>query len=159
MSDEQVQRKVDQSALRVNQAFIIAMLLLAFVLDNAGIVVLVSLVMLLGTVAPRASLFKSIYRRLLRPAGLVRPDVIPDNPEPHRFAQGFGGVVLVLALIALLAGQAVLGWALVWLVIVLAGLNLFLGFCAGCFVYYQLSKLNVPGFAHSPVKGGDRGVS
>ncbi|UCG25542.1 MAG: DUF4395 domain-containing protein [Chloroflexota bacterium] len=158
MSDEKVLRTVDQSALRVNQAFIIALLLLAFVLNDPAIVVLVALVMLLGTAAPRASLFKLVYARLLRPVGLVKPHVIPDNPEPHRFAQGFGGVVLVLALIALLAGPAVLGWALVWLVIVLAGLNLFLVFCAGCFVYYQLNKLNVPGFAHSPVKRGGRRI-
>lgn len=157
MSDERALRAVDQSALRVNQAFIIALLLLAFVLDSLLIVALVPLVMLLGTVTPRASLFKLIYQRLLRPAGLVRPDVIPDNPEPHRFAQGLGGAVLVLALIALLTGPAVLGWALVWLVIFLVGLNFFLGFCTGCFVYYQLSKLNVPGFAHSPVNRAGRG--
>jgi hypothetical protein len=159
MPDEQALRTVDQSALRVNQAFIIALLLLAFVLDSPVIVILVALVMLLGTAAPRTSLFKLIYRHLLRPTSLVRPDVIPDNPEPHRFAQGFGGIVLALALMALLAGPAGLGWALVWLVIVMAGLNLFLCFCAGCLVYYQLNKLNVPGFTHSPVKRGDQGVS
>ena len=159
MPDDKVLRTVDQSALRINQAFIIALLLLAFVLDAAAIVFLVAAVMLLGTAAPRASVFKLTYQRLLRPTGIVKSHVIPDNPEPHRFAQGFGGVVLVLALVGLLAGPAVLGWALVWLVIVLAGLNLFLGFCAGCFVYYQLNRLNVRGFEHSPIKGGDQGLS
>lgn len=157
MPDEQVTRSsglptVDHSALRVNQAFIIALLIVAFIADSPLIVALVALVMLLGTAAPGAALFKLVYRRLLRPAGLVKPDVIADNPEPHRFAQGFGGVVLALALITLLAGQAVAGWALVWLVIALAALNLFLAFCAGCFLYYQLNKLNVPGFDHSPVE-------
>ena len=98
--------------------------------------------------------FKGIYSRLLRPAGLVKPNVITDNPEPHRFAQGFGGVVLLGAIAALLAGAATLGWALVGLVIVLAALNLFLGFCAGCFVYYQLSKLGVPGFDRRPIGQG-----
>jgi hypothetical protein len=39
-----------------------------------------------------------------------------------------------------------------WVVVVLAALNLFLGFCAGCFVYYQLNRLGVPGFQYSPVK-------
>ena len=156
-------RTVDQSALRANQAFIIIFLILAFVLDSPPIVALVALVMLLGTAVPRASLFKLIYHRILRPAGLVKPSVIADNPEPHRFAQGFGGSVLLLALVTLLAGLVALGWALVWLVITLASLNLFLGFCAGCFVYYQLNKLNVPGFSHSPVNspaaGSDQGVS
>ena len=30
--------------------------------------------------------------------------------------------------------------------IVLAGLNLFAGWCAGCTVYYWLNRLGVPGF-------------
>lgn len=145
-------RKVDQTALRVNQAFIISLLLIAFVLNSVLLVAFVGLVMLLGTTIPRLSLFKQIYRRLLLPRGLLKSDVIRDNPEPHRFAQGFGGVVLALAVVGLVLGQSLLGWALVWLVVILAGFNLFLGFCAGCFLYYQLNKLSIPGFEHSPVK-------
>jgi hypothetical protein len=99
-------------------------------------------------------LFQWIYRSILKPAGLVKPDVIEDNPEPHRFAQGFGGTVLAAGVIALFLGQSLLGWALVWLVIALAALNLFLGFCAGCFVYYQLNRLGVPGFRYSPIREG-----
>lgn len=152
MNDQKSVRKVDRTALRVNQAFIIGILVLAFLLDNILLVAFTSLVMLLGTAVPRLSLFKQIYRRLLQPVGLVKADVIPDNPEPHRFAQGFGGVVLSLAVITLLFSQSFAGWALVWLVVILAGLNLFLGFCAGCFLYYQLNRLNVPGFAHSPIR-------
>ncbi len=145
-------RKVDQSALRVNQAFIIGLLLLAYVLDSVWLAAFVGVVMLLGTAVPSLSLFKRFYQHLLKPAGLVKPQVITDNPEPHRFAQGFGGVVVALAVIALLAGQPIVGWALVGLVIVLAALNLFVGFCAGCFVYYQLNRLGVPGFARSPIR-------
>lgn len=144
-------RKVDQSALKVNQAFIIGLLLLAYLLDSVWLVALVGLVMLVGTAVPDLSLFKRVYQHLLKPAGLVKPHVITDNPEPHRFAQGFGGVVVVLAVIALLAGQPFIGWALVGVVVVLAALNLFLGFCAGCFVYYQLNRLGVPGFVRSPL--------
>lgn len=147
-------RKVDQSALKVNQAFIITLLVLAFVLDAAWLVVFVAAVMLLGTAVPALSLFKRVYQHILRPSGLVKPNVIIDNPEPHRFAQGFGGVVLLGALAALYGGAATLGWALVALVVVLAALNLFLGFCAGCFVYYQLHKLGVPGFARGPIEQG-----
>lgn len=144
-------RKVDQSALKVNQGFIIGFLLLAFVLDSVWLVAFVGVVMLLGTAVPSLSLFKRIYQHGLKPAGLVKPNVITDNPEPHRFAQGFGGVVVALAVLALLAGLPVLGWALAGLVALLAALNLFLGFCAGCFLYYQLNKLGVPGFVHSPI--------
>lgn len=152
MIEFEATRKVDRSALKVNQAFIISLLILAFLLDSWLIVGFVSAVMLLGTAVPKLSLFKQVYERLLRPAGLVKANRIPDNPEPHRFAQGFGGVVLVGSVVALLLGSTIAGWALAWLVVALAALNLFLGFCAGCFVYYQLNRLNVPGFEHSPIR-------
>ncbi len=148
------ERKVDHSSLKVNQALIIILLALAFVLNSVWLVAFVAAVMLLGTAVPAASLFKRVYQHILKPAGLVRPNVIIDNPEPHRFAQGFGGVVLLGAIAALLSGAATLGWALVGLVIFLAALNLFLGFCAGCFVYYQLNRLGVPGFARAPIEQG-----
>lgn len=148
-------RYVDQSALRTNQAFIIAFLLLAFVLDLWLLVAFVSAVMLIGTLWPQAGLFKRIYRHVLKPGGLVKPDVIPDNPEPHRFAQALGGVFTLGAVIAFLLSVPLIGWALAWVVIVLAVLNLFLGFCAGCFVYYQLNRWGIPGFVRAPlsVKG------
>jgi hypothetical protein len=147
-------RRVDHSAIRFNQAMIIVLLALAFVLNSVPLVAFVSLVMLVGTAVPRLALFQDIYRFLLRPTGIIKPDVIVDNPEPHRFAQGFGGVVAGLGIVTLLTGAAVAGWALTWLVILLAAANLFLGFCAGCFVYYQLNRLGLPGFRHSPLRRG-----
>jgi MFS family permease len=142
-------QKVDHSALRTNQAFIIALLVIAFLINAPWLVALVALVMLLGTAYKRPG-FGLIYIRLLKPANLVRPDVLNDNPEPHRFAQGFGGVVLLVALAGFLLGSPVLGWALSWLVVALAALNLFAGFCVGCAVYYWLNRLNIPGFVKTP---------
>ena len=139
-------RQVDQSALKSNQAFIIGFLLVAFVFDFWPLVLFVALVMLAGTVVPALALFKQVYRQILRPLSIVQAQVIADNPEPHRFAQGLGGIVLGAATVAFLAGSAVAGWALAWVVIALAAMNLFLGFCAGCFLYYQLNRLGVPGF-------------
>jgi hypothetical protein len=152
MSSQVIQRKVDQSALKVNQVFIITLLILAFILNSWALVAFVGLVMLLGTAVPRLSLFKQIYAQILRPSGLIKPDIVPDNPEPHRFAQGLGGVFVAFSVVALLAQLSAVGWALAWLVVVLAALNLFLGFCAGCFVYYQLNRLHVPGFHHRPIQ-------
>ncbi len=152
MSVQSTDRLVDHAAIRVNQAFIIGLLLLAFVLNWPALAAFVAAVMLLGTLAPDLALFQRIYRDLLKPRGLIRPHVIADNPEPHRFAQGFGGVVVALGALALFGGWTVPGWALIWLVIALAGLNLGVGFCAGCFVYYQLNRLGVPGFRARPIR-------
>lgn len=145
-------RQVDHSALRTNQAFIIGLLALGFVLDAPLFVVFVAAVMVIGTIWPEAGLFKRIYRHVLRPAGIIRPDVIPDNPEPHRFAQGVGGLFTTLSALALLAGSATLGWILSGIVIVLAALNLFAGWCAGCTMYYWFNRLGVPGFTYRPLE-------
>jgi len=145
--------KVDHTALKVNQAFIIALLVGAFVANWPWLVAFVSAVMLIGTVWPRAALFKAVYTYGLKPAGILKPHVIPDNPEPHRFAQGLGGIFLALSSLALIGlNSPVVGWGLAWLVVGLAALNLFAGFCAGCFVYYQLNRLHVPGFTASRVE-------
>ena len=139
---------VDQAALRSNQALIIVTLLLAFVIDSVLLVGLVMALMLAGT-ALRTQAFRWFYVGVLRPLRLVRPDPIPDHPAPHRFAQGLGGAFLALAGLFLVMGLSIIGWVLVWLVIVLAAVNLFLGFCAGCFIYYWLARWRIPGFTHS----------
>ncbi len=144
--------KVDHAALRVNQAFVISLLLIAFVFNVPWLVGLVAVVMLIGT-ALRQPGFKWAYTGFLKPRGLVRPDVIEDNPQPHVFAQGLGGGVLVLGVAGFWVGSSLVGWILAWVVVALAALNLFVGFCAGCFVYYWLSRLRVPGFAAQPMAG------
>ena len=139
-------RKVDHSALRTNQAFIIGLLLIGFVTDVKALVAFVAAVMLIGTFLPKVSLFKAVYVYFLKPRGLVKPDVKIDNPEPHLFAQGVGGAFLTAATLAFLANAATVGWALTWIVIALAALNLFAGICVGCLMYYWLNRLGVPGF-------------
>lgn len=145
-------QKVDHAALRVNQAFIIGLSLVAFVVNAWWLAAAVGAIMIYGTLRRQPG-FKVVYTGLLKPRGWVKPDVLNDNAEPHVFAQGFGAVVLAIAVALLLVGQAALGWGLVWLVIALASLNLFLGFCAGCAVYYWLARLNLPGFAKAPPPG------
>jgi Domain of unknown function (DUF4395) len=135
----------DRTAVRFNQALIIAFLALGFILNQPLFVALVTAVMTIGTAFPSAALFQRFYRDLLRPAKLLQPDVHAEDAAPHRFAQGMGAGVLILSLIAFLTGSVVVGWALTMLVIVLAAINLFFGFCAGCFVFFQLQRLGVIG--------------
>jgi MFS family permease len=147
MSDHLV--PVDHSALKVNQGAIILLLLAAFIVDLPVIVAAVAAVMLLGSVFSRPG-FGFLYNRLLKPLGWVKPEVLHDNREPHVFAQGFGGVVLIASAALLLSGVLTAGWAFTWLVIALAALNLFVGFCVGCAMYYWFNRLQLPGFKKSP---------
>lgn len=149
--------KVDHAALRVNQITIITLNILAFILDLPWLAALVTLAMILGAVL-KVPGFGFIYRYALKPAGLVKPEVLLDNPEPHRFAQGLGGVFMLAGSLALWAGYAALGWGLVWLVAALAALNAFAGFCVGCALYYWLGRLRVPGFHKSPPAGAIPGM-
>ena len=135
--------KVDQTALKFNQASIIVLLVAAFVFNQPWLVVFVAAVMLVGTLWPKAGLFKLIYARLLKPAGLLKPVVIADDPQPHLFAQGLGGVFLVLSTLSFVFGLPVVGWLLAGMVAALAAVNLFLNFCLGCFIYYQLGRIGV----------------
>lgn len=131
----------DRTALRFNQGAIITLLTLAFLLNQPWLVAFVAAVMALGTAAPALALFQRLYRDVVRPAGLLKPDLHVEDAAPHRFAQGMGAGVLALAVGAFALGAPGLGWGLTILVMVLAAVNLLFGFCAGCFVFYQLRRL------------------
>jgi hypothetical protein len=134
-------KKVDTTTIKFNQASIIVLALLGFLLDQPYLVLFVGLVLAVGTIFPNAALFKQIYLKLLKPKGLLKPNLIDDDPAPHQFAQGVGALFLLAGSFTLLIMNAVvLGWVLTWIVIVLASINLFFGFCVGCFVYYQLDR-------------------
>lgn len=145
-------RKIDHSAMTVNQVIIIALNITAFVLNLPWLAALVAAVMLVGTLLGRPG-FGFVYQYALKPLGWVKPHVLLDNPEPHRFAQGLGGAFMLSGALALFGGLTVLGWGLTWMVAALAALNAFGGFCVGCFVYYWLTRFGVPGFSKNPPAG------
>lgn len=138
---------VDHAAIRVNQSLVILLPVLGFIFNQPWLVALTAVVMIIGSFILKRPGFGFLYTAFLKPAGIIKPDVIADNREPHTFAQGMGGVFLAAASIFLFTGVPAAGWTLVWMVAALAALNLFVGFCAGCAIYYWLNRVNVPGFA------------
>jgi hypothetical protein len=145
-------QKVDHSALKANQISIILLSILAFVLNLPWLAAFVSLVLGIGVLLKRPG-FLPVYQYAFKPSGILKPDVLDDNPEPHLFSQGIGFAVVGAGAIALLTGATGLGWGLVWLVVALAALNAFGGFCVGCALYYWLGRLNVPGFTKAAPAG------
>ncbi len=149
---------VDHSALRANQSLVILLPVLAFIFNLPWLVAITAVVMLIGSFVLHGPGFGFLYKSVLKPSGLVKADVVQDNREPHVFAQGMGGVFLTIATVLLYLGVSVVGWALSWLVIALAALNLFGGFCVGCAIYYWLNRINVPGFVKTPPAGSFPGM-
>ena len=145
-------QKVDHSALKTNQLFIISLSILAFIFNRPELAAFVAVMMGIGSVL-KVPGFGFIYKYLLKPRPWIKPDILDDNPEPHRFAQSLGFLFMTAGSIALFSGALILGWSLVWLVVALAALNAFGGFCVGCAVYYWLSRFQLPGFNKQPPAG------
>ena len=144
-------KAIDHSAMQTSRAVRIVVLLAAFVINEPRLVGITGVLMLVGTARGRGD-FGFIYRALRR-AGWISPDLIPDNPEPHRFAMGIGVVFLAGSTLAFLAGLPILGWVLTWVIIGLTALNLFGGFCVGCAVYYWMNRIGLRGFVKAPPPG------
>ncbi len=155
MSTSKTAVRIDQSAISVSQAAMVLTLLVAFIVDFWPLVAFVAIVNLVGVASPRLFLWRQLYIGVLKPLGWVKPRVRADHHEPHLFARAVGGVLATGSAILLALGLGFAGWALTWVLILLASLNLLIGFCLGCFVYYQLNKLGVPGFDRSPIKDTD----
>ena len=150
--NSQTLQKVDHAALKANQLFIISLNILAFIFNQVWLAAFVAIVMGLGS-ALKVPGFLPIYKYVLKPRGWMKPDVLNDNPEPHRFSQLLGFLFMTAGSVCLFLGATVLGWSLVWLVVALAALNAFGGFCVGCAVYYWLGRFNLPGFTKQPPAG------
>ncbi len=138
------EEKIDKSALRFNQGAIVILVSIAFLFNLNWLVALVSLVMLAGTLLPKAGLFKLTYLYVAKPLRIIKPQIVKESNTPHLFAQGLGGVVLALAFLLLnFIDQSFLGWLLSIVVVVLAFINLTANFCVGCYIYYQLTKIGI----------------
>ncbi|MDF1499594.1 MAG: DUF4395 domain-containing protein [Anaerolineales bacterium] len=143
-------QRVDHNALRTNQAAVIATLAAAYIADAPLLVILCGFLMLISSLFHKPA-FLPVYR-LLRAVKVIQPDLQPDRFEPHRFAQLVGAGVLLTAALAFALGAHTPAWILTMLVILLAGLNLFFGFCLGCTLYYWLARLGAPGFSEGSME-------
>jgi hypothetical protein len=136
--------RVDTHLAKFSQACTVVLTALAFLLNQPIIVVITAVIMAIAALAPNVSPYRLLYRYIVVPLHLLRPRIVEDDPAPHRFAQGVGAAFLIAASILLFLTKATLvGWVLNLIVFVLAGINLTVGFCAGCFVYYHLGRLGL----------------
>ncbi len=136
--------RVDTHLGKFSQGSTVLLTALAFIFNQPVIVLIAAIIMVWSALAPASSPYRLLYKGFVTPLGLLKPRVVEDDPAPHRFAQGVGAVFLVAATLVLFLTHAqVVGWTLDLIVFVLAAINLTVGFCAGCFVYYHLGRLGI----------------
>jgi len=136
--------RVDTHLAKFSQAGTVLLSALAFLLNQPIIVVIAAIILLISALAPSISPFRLVYRYAVIPMHLMRPRIVEDDPAPHRFAQGVGAAFLIASsLILYLTSATALGWGLDLIVFALASINLTVGFCTGCFVYYHLGRMGV----------------
>jgi hypothetical protein len=136
--------RVDAHFAKFSQACIVVLTAVAFILQWPVLTLITMLCLGISAFAPAASPFRLLYRNIVLPLHLLKPHIVEDDPVPHRFAQGIGTLFLIAATVVLFFTHATaLGWTLDLIVFVLSGINLTVGFCAGCFVYYHLGRLGI----------------
>ncbi len=136
--------RVDAQLAKFSQGCVVIMTAIAFIFQWPVLTLIAMLCLGISALAPAVSPFRLLYRYIILPLHLLKPRIVEDDPAPHRFAQGIGALFLIASTLLLFFTQATaLGWALDLIVIVLSGINLTVGFCAGCFVYYHLGRLGV----------------
>jgi hypothetical protein len=136
--------RVDTNLAKFSQACTVLLTAIAFLLNQPVIVIITAVILTLAALVPAVSPYRLFYRGIILPLHLLRPRIVEDDPAPHRFAQGVGAAFLIASsLVLFLTTATVVGWTLDLIVFVLSGINLIVGFCAGCFVYYHLGRIGL----------------
>jgi len=156
--DENKEQIVDQNELRTHQVLVMAVLMTGFIIDRWELVAFQAGIFLLTWLTPAISPYVLVYKGVLKPLGILKPDLRVDVPQAHRFAMSIGFIVTGGASFLLYSGNTLLGWGLIWLVLILGAIA-FAGWCAGCFSYYMLNRIGLGGFfKHASITGTFPGV-
>ncbi|MDV3239338.1 MAG: DUF4395 domain-containing protein [Gammaproteobacteria bacterium] len=137
--------RVDHGAIRSAQLLTILTLAASGLTGRWEPVALLAGVFLVTALYFPAGPFILVYRWLLRPLGIMRPDLRVDHLQPHRFGQAVGAVGAAAAAGLLYLGYTAAGLLVVAVLIFLTAVS-FSGWCIGCFIYFQLYRLGLRGF-------------
>lgn len=146
--------QIDHGEIKTGQLFTMAIAGAAYFLAEPLLLVALAVIFLMTALVRPLSPFVVVYRRVIRPLGLMRSDYRLDNIQPHAFGQLIGALTAAIAVGLLHVGYPLAGWAVVWVLIALTLVS-YLGWCVGCFLYYQLNRLGLAGFfRHRPTDSG-----
>ncbi|TMG23184.1 MAG: DUF4395 domain-containing protein [Chloroflexi bacterium] len=129
-------RLIDPRGHRFGAGVSVVLLTLAYLLNLPVVVGAVAVALAVSAI------FGTRYSALGRPWPYVRralniaPPKELEGEYPPRFAQALGSVVLAVAIVLFLVGEATLAWLPVGLVVGLQTLLAVTGFCLGCRLYF-----------------------
>jgi hypothetical protein len=135
---------VDRNQAKFSQACTVLLVILAFIFQSSALVAIAAICLALSVLAHQMSPYSLLYKGVVVPLGLLKPKIVEDDPNPHRFANGIGTVFLVASSFFLFFTPfETVGWVLDLIMFVLSGINFTIGFCLGCFMYYHLGRLGL----------------
>jgi hypothetical protein len=138
MSDSALELPLfDVTARKVHQWAMVALVVIAFLVEGAPAVALLLIagaVMLVGRFWWPADVFRQLTWRVLEPAGVLRRRDVHEDHETRRVARVIGGAVWVVSAALLLLGLPVVAWVLAFAIAVMVALDAAANFCALCFV-------------------------
>ena len=145
----------DRSVLKVNQAILMIVIVAGYLVGLlyhpiAWALPVLAVMMLAAVASPSFNVPRLLYLRWLKPAGIVKPRVVQEDPAPHRFAQLVGGVFLAAASVFVITGLLLVAWVLAWIVAALAFLNFAFNICVGCIMYAQLVRVGLLPLSREP---------
>ncbi|RAN72651.1 hypothetical protein B5P43_32500 [Bacillus sp. SRB_336] len=129
---------VNDYAARCTAGIVVSLALAAVVSGQVWLVGVIAAGFVLRLAfGPRISPAAQLSVKVLAPR-FGAPRLVPGPPK--RFAQGMGAVLSAAALVLLLAGASLAGWALIVTLIVAASLEAFIGLCLGCVIFGVLQR-------------------
>jgi hypothetical protein len=131
---------IDPRGPRTNQTVLASALVLGLVFQQQWVAPLFAVVLFVGAAfGPKYGPVLRFYAVVIKPR--LGPPAELEDPRPPRFAASVGVLFLGAASLAFLLGADTLGWVLVTIVAVLAGISAVTGLCVGCEMYVWLVRL------------------
>jgi hypothetical protein len=160
-NDIPADRLIDANEIITGQFLTVSMATTAYILGRWEFLAVQCAIFVLSVIsAGKLDVYSWIYKGILKPLGILKPDMRIDNIEAYRFANMIGIIVSGSAAYLIYSGNPTIGWILVWAMMGLGSLAVF-GWCIACWMYYMIQKTGIKGFfRHTQVSGtfpGSRG--
>ncbi len=147
-------RWLDSNEIMTGQFLTVAMAVTAYVLGRWEFLAFQCAVFVLSVISSgRLDIYALIYKSILKPLGILKPDMRIDNIEAYQFSHMIGSIVSGSAAYLIYSGSTTIGWGLTWAMMILGSLGFF-GWCIACWMYYMIQKMGIKGFfRHTLIAG------